>query len=103
MPFHSLGTWGLVLGAVGVLTLVGVVISGLAAPNPLFSIFTLAGLLLCGLGILLMAVQWLRELIRPAQSQLSTGSAAPAGSRSDLAADTAPALIPTPIKKALLP
>lgn len=64
MLFHSLGTWGLVLGAVGVLTLVGVVISGLAAPNPLFSIFTLAGLLLCGLGILLMAVQWLRELIR---------------------------------------
>ena len=49
MLFHSLGTWGLVLGAVGVLTLVGVVISGLAAPNPLFSIFTLAGLLLCGL------------------------------------------------------
>ena len=36
MPFHSLGAWGLVLGAVGVLTLVGVVISGLAAPNPFF-------------------------------------------------------------------
>ena len=68
MPFHSLGAWGLVLGAVGVLTLVGVVISGLAAPNPLFSIFTLAGLLLCGLGILLMAVQWLRELIRALRS-----------------------------------
>ena len=68
MPFHSLGAWGLVLGAVGVLTLVGVVISGLAAPNPLFSIFTLAGLLLCGLGILLMAVQWLRDLIRALRS-----------------------------------
>ena len=37
-------------------------------PQPPFSIFTLAGLLLCGLGILLMAVQWLRELIRALRS-----------------------------------
>lgn len=69
MPFRSLGSWGLALGAAGVLILVGVIVSGLAAPNPLFSIFTLAGLLLCGIGILLVAVQWLRELIRALRSR----------------------------------
>ena len=69
MPFRYLGAWGLALGAAGVLTLVGVIVSGLAAPNPLFSIFTLAGLLLCGIGILLVTVQWLRELIRALRSR----------------------------------
>ena len=69
MPFRSLGGWGLALGAAGVLILVGVIVSGLAAPNPLFSIFTLAGLLLCGIGILLAAVQWIRELIRALRSR----------------------------------
>ena len=69
MPFRSPGIPGLALGAAGVLILAGVVISGLAAPSILFSALTTAGLLLCAAGILLMAVHWLRELIRALRSR----------------------------------
>lgn len=56
--------WGLRLGSAGVLLLLGVIISGIAAPNPLFSVLTLSGLLFCTAGIVLFAAGWLRDLIR---------------------------------------
>ena len=34
--------WGLRLGSAGVLLLLGVIISGIAAPNPLFAVLTLS-------------------------------------------------------------
>ena len=56
--------WGLRLGSAGVLLLLGVIISGIAAPNPLFSVLTLSGIVLCGTGVLLFGISWLRDLIR---------------------------------------
>ncbi|MEI3580762.1 MAG: hypothetical protein V8Q30_12700 [Acutalibacteraceae bacterium] len=49
--------WGLRLGSAGVLLLLGVIISGIAAPNPLFSVLTLSGIVLCGTGVLLFRHQ----------------------------------------------
>lgn len=80
MPFRSPGAWGLALGAAGVLTL--------------------ARLLLCSIGILLVAVQWLRELIRTLYSRNSR-------QEQQILAGAAlillPALISVPTQKALLP
>ena len=56
--------WGLRLGSAGVLLLLGVIISGIAAPNPLFTVLALGGLLFCAAGIVLFAAGWLRDLIR---------------------------------------
>ncbi len=53
--------WGLGLGSAGVLLLLGVIISGIAAPNPLFSVLTLSGIVLCGTGVLLFGISWLRD------------------------------------------
>ena len=50
--------WGLRLGSAGVLLLLGVIISGIAAPNPLFSVLTLSGIVLCGTGVLLFGISW---------------------------------------------
>ena len=56
--------WGLRLGSAGVLLLLGVIISGIAAPNPLFSVLTLSGIVLCGTGVLLFGISWLQTMIR---------------------------------------
>ena len=61
--------WGLRLGSAGVLLLLGVIISGIAAPNPLFSVLTLAGIVLCGIGVLLFGVSWLQTMIQALRSR----------------------------------
>lgn len=61
--------WGLRLGSAGVLLLLGVIISGIAAPNPLFTVLALGGLLFCAAGIVLFAAGWLRDLIQALRSR----------------------------------
>ena len=54
--------WGLRLGSAGV-------ISGIAAPNPLFSVLTLSGIVLCGTGVLLFGISWLQTMIQALRSR----------------------------------
>ena len=61
--------WGLRLGSAGVLPLLGVIISGIAAPNPLFSVLTLSGIVLCGTGVLLFGISWLQTMIQALRSR----------------------------------
>ena len=61
--------WGLRLGSAGVLLLLGVIISGIAAPNPLFSVLTLSGIVLCGTGVLLFGISWLQTMIQVLRSR----------------------------------
>lgn len=61
--------WGLGLGSAGVLLLLGVIISGIAAPNPLFSVLTLSGIVLCGTGVLLFGISWLQTMIQALRSR----------------------------------
>lgn len=61
--------WGLRLGSAGVLLLLGVIISGIAAPNPLFSVLTLSGIALCGTGVLLFGISWLQTMIQALRSR----------------------------------
>ena len=61
--------WGLILGSAGVLLLLGVIISGIAAPNPLFSVLTLSGIVLCGTGVLLFGISWLQTMIQALRSR----------------------------------
>ena len=61
--------WGLRLGSAGVLRLLGVIISGIAAPNPLFSVLTLSGIVLCGTGVLLFGISWLQTMIQALRSR----------------------------------
>ena len=61
--------WGLRLGSAGVLLLLGVIISGIAAPNPLFSVLTLSGIVLCGTGVLLFGISWLQTMIQALRSR----------------------------------
>ena len=61
--------WGLRLGSAGVLLLLGVIISGIAAPNPLFSVLTLSGIVLCGTGVLLFGISWLQTKIKVLRSR----------------------------------
>ena len=60
---------GLRLGSAGVLLLLGVIISGIAAPNPLFSVLTLSGIVLCGTGVLLFGISWLQTMIQVLRSR----------------------------------
>ena len=53
----------------GVLLLLGVIISGIAAPNPLFSVLTLSGIVLCGTGVLLFGISWLQTMIQALRSR----------------------------------
>ena len=57
------------LGSAGVLLLLGVIISGIAAPNPLFSVLTLSGIVLCGTGVLLFGISWLQTMIQALRSR----------------------------------
>mgnify|MGYP000395041278 FL=1 len=61
--------WGLRLGSAGVLLLLGVIISGIAAPNPLFSVLTLSGIVLCGTWVLLFGISWLQTMIQVLRSR----------------------------------
>ena len=61
--------WGLRLGSAGGLLLFGVIISGIAAPNPLFSVLTLSGIVLCGTGVLLFGISWLQTMIQALRSR----------------------------------
>ena len=61
--------WGLRLGSAGVLLLLGVIISGIAAPNPLVSVLTLSGIVLCGTGVLLFGISWLQTMIQALRSR----------------------------------
>ena len=61
--------WGLRLGSAGVLLLLGVIISGIAAPNPLFSVLPLSGIVLCGTGVLLFGISWLQTMIQALRSR----------------------------------
>lgn len=61
--------WGLRLGSAGVLLLLGVIISGIATPNPLFSVLTLSGIVLCGTGVLLFGISWLQTMIQALRSR----------------------------------
>ena len=61
--------WGLRLGSAGVQLLLGVIISGIAAPNPLFSVLTLSGIVLCGTGVLLFGISWLQTMIQALRSR----------------------------------
>ena len=61
--------WFLRLGSAGVLLLLGVIISGIAAPNPLFSVLTLSGIVLCGTGVLLFGISWLQTMIQALRSR----------------------------------
>ena len=61
--------WGLRLGSAGVLLLLGVIISGIAAPNPLFSVLTLSRIVLCGTGVLLFGISWLQTMIQALRSR----------------------------------
>ena len=61
--------WGLRLGSAGVLLLLGVIISGIAAPNPLFSVLTLSGIVLCGTEVLLFGISWLQTMIQALRSR----------------------------------
>ena len=61
--------WGLRLGSASVLLLLGVIISGIAAPNPLFSVLTLSGIVLCGTGVLLFGISWLQTMIQALRSR----------------------------------
>ena len=61
--------WGLRLGSAGVLLLLGVIISGIAAPKPLFSVLTLSGIVLCGTGVLLFGISWLQTMIQVLRSR----------------------------------
>ena len=61
--------WGLRLGSAGVLLLLGVISSGSAAPNPLFSVLTLSGIVLCGTGVLLFGISWLQTMIQALRSR----------------------------------
>lgn len=61
--------WDLRLGSAGVLLLLGVIISGIAAPNPLFSVLTLSGIVLCGTGVLLFGISWLQTMIQALRSR----------------------------------
>ena len=56
-------------GSAGVLLLLGVIISGIAAPNPLFSVLTLSGIVLCGTGVLLFGISWLQTMIQALRSR----------------------------------
>ena len=56
-------------GSAGVLLLLGVIFSGIAAPNPLFSVLTLAGIVLCGTGVLLFGISWLQTMIQALRSR----------------------------------
>ena len=47
----------------------GVIISGIAAPNPLFSVLTLSGIVLCGTGVLLFGISWLQTMIQALRSR----------------------------------
>ena len=47
----------------------GVIISGIAAPNPLFSVLTLSGIVLCGTGVLLFGISWLQTMIQVLRSR----------------------------------
>lgn len=64
MRSKRLYQWGLGTAAAGILLLLVLILSGIAAPNPLFTILALGGLLFCAAGIVLFAAGWLRDLIR---------------------------------------
>ena len=61
--------WGLRLCSACVLLILGVIISGIAAPNPLFSVLTLSGIVLCGTGVLLFGISWLQTMIQVLRSR----------------------------------
>ena len=64
MRSKRLYQWGLGTAAAGILLLLVLSLSGIAAPNPLFTVLALGGLLFCAAGIVLFAAGWLRDLIR---------------------------------------
>ncbi len=64
MRSKRLYQWGLGTAAAGILLLLVLILSGIAAPNPLFTVLALGGLLFCAAGIVLFAAGWLRDPIR---------------------------------------
>ena len=48
MRSKRLYQWGLGTAAAGILLLLVLILSGIAAPNPLFTVLALGGLLFCG-------------------------------------------------------
>ncbi len=69
MRSKRLYQWGLGTAAAGILLLLVLILSGIAAPNPLFTVLALGGLLFCAAGIVLFAAGWLRDLIQALRSR----------------------------------
>ena len=69
MRSKRLYQWGLGTAAAGILLLLALILSGIAAPNPLFSVLTLSGIVLCGTGVLLFGISWLQTMIQALRSR----------------------------------
>ena len=69
MRSKRLYQWGLGTAAAGILLLLVLILSGIAAPNPLFSVLTLSGIVLCGTGVLLFGISWLQTMIQALRSR----------------------------------
>lgn len=69
MRSKRLYQWGLGTAAAGILLLLVLSLSGIAAPNPLFTVLALGGLLFCAAGIVLFAAGWLQTMIQALRSR----------------------------------